>query len=48
MEVLNDEPDVAVIVTGMKMPGKTGADLIEAVWAGVSPGVKLVVISGHG
>ncbi len=48
MEALNDNPDVAVIVTDKKMPGKTGVDLIEAVRAGVFPQMKFIVMSGHG
>ncbi len=47
VEALNNNPDIAVIVTDMKMPGKTGADLIREVREGVAPDMKFIVMSGH-
>ena len=48
MKSLKNNPDIAVIVTDMKMPGKSGADLIREVQEGVDQDMKFVVMSGHG
>ena len=48
VKALKNNPDIAVIVTDMKMPGKTGADLIKEVREGVAPNMKFIVMSGHG
>ncbi len=48
MKTLKNNPDIAVIVTDMKMPGKSGADLIREVREGLAPDMKFIVMSGHG
>ena len=47
VEALKNNPDIAVIVTDMKMPGKSGADLIREVREGVAPDMKFIVMTGH-
>ncbi len=48
MKTLKNNPDIAVIVTDLKMPGKTGADLIREVREDVTPDMKFIVMTGHG
>ncbi len=48
LEALKNNPEIAVIVTDMKMPGKTGADLIREVREGVTRDMKFIVMTGHG
>ena len=37
-----------LVITDMKMPGKSGADLIKEVRESVSPDMKFIVMTGHG
>ncbi len=48
MEALKNNPDIAVVVTDLKMPGKSGADLIKEAREGVAPDMKFIIMSGHG
>jgi len=46
--VVKTTPGIALIITDLKMPGKSGSDLIKAVQAaGGDPKPKFIVMSGH-
>jgi DNA-binding NtrC family response regulator len=40
--------DIDIILTDLRMPNKTGADLIEAVEDEFGQQIKFIVMSGHG
>ena len=48
MAILRDDPGIALVVTDLKMPGKTGSDLIKEVRAAFDRDIKFIVMSGHG
>ena len=48
VEVVKTTPGIVLIVTDLKMPGKTGADLIKIVEAECEQEIKFIVMSGHG
>ena len=47
VEVVKTTPGLVLIVTDLKMPGKTGADLIKIVEAECEQEIKFIVMSGH-
>ena len=48
VEVVKTTPGIVLIVTDLKMPGKSGADLIKIVEAECEQEIKFIVMSGHG
>jgi DNA-binding NtrC family response regulator len=48
VEIVKTTPGIVLIVTDLKMPGKTGADLIKIVEAECEQEIKFIVMSGHG
>ena len=48
VEVVKTTPGIVLIVTDLKMPRKTGADLIKIVEAECEQEIKFIVMSGHG
>ena len=48
VEVVKTTPGIVLIVTDLKMPGKTGADLIKIVETECEQEIKFIVMSGHG
>ena len=48
MEALDVDPDIALVVTDLKMPSGTGAELIHAATKRFDRDIKFIVISGHG
>jgi DNA-binding NtrC family response regulator len=47
LSVLNATPGIAIIITDLRMPGKTGADLIKTVEAKLGQKIRFIVMSGH-
>ena len=47
VKVVKSTPGIELIITDLKMPGKTGADLIKTVQAQCEQKVKFIVMSGH-
>ena len=45
-EVRKNNSDIAVIVTDLKMPGKTGADLINEVQKACERDIEFIIMSG--
>ena len=48
VEIVKTTPGITLIITDLKMPGKTGADLIKIVETQCEPNIKFIVMSGHG
>ncbi len=48
VEIMTTIPGITLIITDLKMPGKTGADLIKIVETQCEPNIKFIVMSGHG
>ncbi|MDG1946178.1 MAG: response regulator [Halioglobus sp.] len=48
VEIVKTTPEIVLIITDLKMPGKTGADLIKIVEAELKQEMKFIVMSGHG
>lgn len=48
LEILHQNKDISLVVTDLKMPGKTGADLIRETRQGLWPEMIFIVMSGHG
>ena len=48
VEIVKATPGIVLIITDLKMPGKTGADLIKIVEAECEQEIKFIVMSGHG
>lgn len=48
MEALDVDPDIALVVTDLKMPSGTGAELIHEATKRFDRDIKFIVISGHG
>ena len=48
VEIVKATPEIVLIITDLKMPGKTGADLIKIVEAELKQEMKFIVMSGHG
>ena len=48
LAILRDDPGIALVVTDLKMPGKTGGDLIKEARATFDRDIKFIIMSGHG
>jgi len=48
IEVVKATPGIRLILTDLKMAGKTGADLIKIVQTQFDPNIQFIVMSGHG
>jgi DNA-binding NtrC family response regulator len=48
VDIVESTPGIIVIVTDLRMPKKTGADLIKIVEAKWGQNIKIIVMSGHG
>jgi len=48
LDILRKHTDIGVVVTDLKMPGKTGADLINRAQAEFERDISFIVMSGHG
>ena len=48
LAILRDDPGIALVVTDLKMPGKTGGDLIKEARAAFDRDIEFIVMSGHG
>ncbi len=48
LAILRDDAEIALVVTDLKMPGKTGGDLIKEARAAFDRDIKFIVMSGHG
>ena len=47
VEIVKTTPGIILILTDLKMPGKTGADLIKIVEQKLGQNIKFIVMSGH-
>jgi DNA-binding NtrC family response regulator len=47
IEIVNTTPEIILILTDLKMPGGTGADLIKIVETTLGQKIKFIVMSGH-
>lgn len=45
--LLMDETDISLVITDLKMPGKTGLDLISSAQSEINRDIQFVIISGH-
>lgn len=48
LESLRNHSDINLVVTDLKMPGKSGADLISEARAEFDREITFIIISGHG
>jgi len=48
LDALRNHPDIGVVVTDLKMPGKPGGDLIKAARQEFKRPITFIVMSGHG
>lgn len=48
LNILSQNNDISVIITDLKMPGKTGADLIHTVNELYKKNYPFIIITGHG
>ncbi len=48
LAILRDDAGIALVVTDLKMPGKTGSDLIKEARAAFDRDIQFIVMSGHG
>lgn len=48
LAILRDDPGIMLVVTDLKMPGKTGGDLIKETRAAFGRDIQFIVMSGHG
>ncbi len=46
--ILRNNPDTALVVTDLKMPGKTGVGLIKESRAEFDRDIPFIIMSGHG
>ena len=47
VDIVETTPEIILILTDMKMPGETGADLIKIVETKFGLNIKFIVMSGH-
>ena len=47
LAILKGDPEITLVVTDLKMPGKTGGDLIEEARAAFDRDIQFIVMSGH-
>ncbi len=48
LAILRDDPGIMLVVTDLKMPGKTGGDLIKEAQEAFDRDIEFIVMSGHG
>ncbi len=48
LEILRREAGITLVVTDLKMPGRTGSDLIKAAQQEFDREITFVIMSGHG
>ena len=48
LAILRDDPEISIVVTDLKMPGKTGGDLIKEARAAFERDIQFIIMSGHG
>lgn len=48
LEALRNHSDINLVVTDLKMPGKSGADLINEARTAFERDISFIIISGHG
>ncbi len=48
LAILRGDPGITLVVTDLKMPGKTGGDLIKEARAAFDRDIEFIVMSGHG
>ena len=48
LAILRDDPEIALVVTDLKMPGKTGGDLIKEARTAFDRDIEFIIMSGHG
>jgi len=48
LEALRNHSDINLVVTDLKMPGKSGADLINEARTDFERDISFIIISGHG
>jgi len=48
VEIVKTTPGIILILTDLKMPGKTGVDLIKIVEKKLEKNIKFIIMSGHG
>ncbi len=48
LEILGANPEISLVVTDLKMPGKSGPDLIREVRRDPGRRIAFIVMSGHG
>jgi DNA-binding NtrC family response regulator len=47
VEVVKATPGIILVLSDLKMPGKTGADLIKIIEAQYGKKIKFILMSGH-
>lgn len=47
LEMLGANPDIALVITDLKMPGRTGAELIREATERFDREIRFIVMSGH-
>jgi DNA-binding NtrC family response regulator len=48
LKIARDNPDIALILTDLKMPGQSGLDLVEILKQEFNNKLCFIVMSGHG
>ena len=48
IEILDAEPDIALVITDLRMPGMSGEELIARYRQRQGALVKIIVVTGHG
>jgi DNA-binding NtrC family response regulator len=48
LKIARDNPDIALILTDLKMPGQSGLDLVEILKQEFNNKLSFIVMSGHG
>ena len=48
MESLHEDPEIAIVITDIKMPGQDGLDLLSAIKSELEREVEVIVVTGHG
>ncbi len=48
LAILGNDPGITLVITDLKMPGKTGGDLIKEARAAFDRDIKFIIMSGHG
>jgi DNA-binding NtrC family response regulator len=48
LKIVRDNPDIALILTDLKMPGQSGLDLVEILKQEFNNKLCFIVMSGHG